>query len=230
LIAAGAMPNFQQLTPEYWEARRREWSGYFSGAQFGWPGDATAATLEAFHAALKAGPEEAIQEFLTGNPYLIQYALDHSGHHGIWVFPKQMIKPHGADGSKGLAPDYLVATRSSLGYFWNVVELKGFDQQFANQAGDAFSPEGNRALTQCNSYLTHFKDYIDAIRTNICVQELIQPEGAILLMGNSAAESETQRTFRANFSRNHAKIKVVSYQRIIGALELDLRSSGRAKQ
>jgi hypothetical protein len=50
-------------------------------------------------------------------PYLLQYAVDRSGHHGIWVYPKQMIKPKRADGTSGFIPDYLIATRSSLGYF-----------------------------------------------------------------------------------------------------------------
>jgi len=221
-----AMPNIEQLTPEYWEKRRQEWAGYFPGALFGWPGDATAATLASFRAALGAESEEAIQEVLTADPYLIQYAIDHSGHHGVWVFPKQMIKPRGADGSQGLVPDYLVVSRSSLGYFWNIVELKRFDQQFANQKGDAFSPEGNKAIGQCNAYLTHFQDYVDTIRNNIRVAELIQPEGAILLMGDSDIESDAQRRFRSDFVRNHAKIKVVSYRRIIKALESDLQSRG----
>ena len=143
------MPNFQQLTPEYFEKRRAELAAQFPGAKFGWYGNADA--LEALQSALVAGGEEAIQQTLTANPYLIQYAVDRSGHHGIWVFPKQMIKPRSADGSQGLIPDYLIVTRSSLGYFWHIVELKRADLQFANQKGDGFSSEGGRAIAQCNA-------------------------------------------------------------------------------
>jgi Domain of unknown function (DUF4263) len=180
------------------------------------------AVLGALRAALADGREEEIQNVLSANPYLIQYAIDHSGHHGIWVFPKAMIRPPGADGTRGLIPDYLVVTRSSLGYFWHVVELKRFDTQFANSDGSGFSPEGHKAVAQCQAYLTHFQDYVDAVRSNIRIAELIQPEGAILLIGNSSMESEAQRQCRSNFVRNTPKINVVSYQRIVAALESDL--------
>ncbi len=143
------MPNFSQLTPDYWAAREREWRNEFPGAKFGWCLDPKANMREALWAALRNGREEAIQATLTANPYLIQYAVDRSGHQGIWVFPKQMIKPKGADGTSGFVPDYLIATRSSLGYFWNLVELKRFDVQFANSDGTGYSVDGNKAIAQC---------------------------------------------------------------------------------
>ena len=133
-----------------------------------------------------------------------------------------MIRPRGADGTRGLVPDYLIVTRSSLGYFWHVVELKRFHVQFANRTGDGYSAEGNKAIAQCNGYLNHFQDYIDAVRSNIHVAELIQPEGAILLTGDSEKESEAQRLCRSNFVRNNPKIDVVSYRRIIDRLSSDL--------
>lgn len=172
--------------------------------------------------ALEAGSEEVIQKVLTANPYLIQYAVKKSGHHGIWAFPKAMIRPRGVDETRGLVPDYLVVTRSSLGYFWHVVELKRFDVQFANRTGDGFSAEANKAIAQCNAYLTHFQDFIDAVRSNIHISELIQPEGAILIIGDSAKENEAQRRCRSDFVRTNSKIDVVSYRRIIERLTSDL--------
>ncbi|MGE3225837.1 MAG: Shedu anti-phage system protein SduA domain-containing protein [Parvibaculaceae bacterium] len=194
----------------------------FPGAKFGCPSDRKP-PLSDLGNMLESGSEEIIQEFLAANPYLIQYAVLGSGHHGIWAFPKQMIRPRGADGTSGLIPDFLIVTRSSLGYFWNVVELKRFDVQFSNRKGDGYSSEGNRALAQCSSYLAHFQDYIDAVRSNVRIPELIQPEGAILLMGDSENESDAQRQCRSNFVRNNPKIDVVSYRRIINGLESDLR-------
>ena len=108
-------------------------------------------------------------------PTLIQYAVARSGHQGIWVYPKAMIKPPGADGTPGLIPDYLIATRSSLGYFWHVVELKRFDVQFANSDGSGLSSEGHKAIAQCQAYLTHFQDYIETVRNNVRIPKLIQP-------------------------------------------------------
>lgn len=214
------------FTPEYWAKLRTELSDEFPGARFGWHSDAKQPVLTALLGALEAGPEDAIQEVLTANPYLIQYGVDNSGHHGIWAFPKQMIKPRGADRSAGLVPDYLVVTRSSLGYFWNIVELKRFDVQFANQNGDGLSAEGNKAVVQCNRYLAHFQDYIDSVRNNIRVTELVQPQGAILLIGDGEQETEAQRQCRSEFVRNNFRIKVVSYRRIIQGLESDLGVCG----
>jgi hypothetical protein len=218
------MPRLFQLTESDRESRRKELAEHFPGAYFGSLWDLNSAVIDALRVALADGREEEIQTVLTANPYLIQYAVDHSGHHGIWVFPKPMIRPRGADGTQGLIPDYLVATRSSLGYFWHVVELKRFDVQFATRDGHGYSRDGHRAIQQCNGYLAHFQDYIDAIRSNVRIGNLIQPKGAIILIGNSATESEAQRQSRANFVRTTPKINVVSYQRILESLESDLRT------
>jgi hypothetical protein len=216
--------KIRRLTPAYLAERKRELLAQFPGARFGWPPDAKPKLLQTLLRALGSDSEESIQKAFAKNPYLIQYAVNHSGHHGIWAFPKQMIKLRGADGSPGLVPDFLIVTSSSLGYFWHVVELKRFDAQFANRIGDGYSSEGNKAIAQCNTYLSHFGDYIDSVRSNIRIAELIQPMGAILLMGDSDEESDRQRQCRSNFVRNNPKIDVVSYRRIIGCLESDTRS------
>jgi hypothetical protein len=114
---------------------RCEWADQFPGAHFGCIWDINPPLLNALRAALVNGSEESIQKVLTANPYLIQYAVDRSGHHGIWVFPKPMIRPKGVDGTPGLVPDYLVVTRSSLGYLWHVVEIKRFNVQFGRSDG-----------------------------------------------------------------------------------------------
>jgi hypothetical protein len=216
-------------TKAYLRANKIERAARFPGARFGCILDISPAVLSKLRTALADGSEEAIQRVLTANPYLIQYAVDHSGHHGIWVFPKLMIRPPGADKTNGLIPDYLVVTRSSLGYFWHVVELKRFNVQFARPDGRGLSQEGNKAIAQCNLYLSHFQDYIDTVRSNIRVDELIQPKGAILLIGNSETENEKQRKFRASFLRSSPKIEVVSYWRIVYSLESDVRPHIDAK-
>jgi hypothetical protein len=211
------------------DATRREWAEQFPSAHFGCILDINLGVKNALRVALANGSEESIQKVLTANPYLIQYAVDQSGHHGIWVFPKPMIKPPGTDGTRGLIPDYLVVTRSSLGYLWHVVELKRFNVQFARRDGRGLSQDGNKAIAQCNVYLSHFQDYVDAVRCNIRIGELIQPRGVVLLIGNSATETQAQREYRANFVRTAPNIDVVSYQRIVHSLESDLlsRAGGR---
>ncbi|MEW6455015.1 MAG: Shedu anti-phage system protein SduA domain-containing protein [Pseudomonadota bacterium] len=217
------MPNFRIETHEDRERQLAEWKGYFPGARFGTLRDITRATYQELRRALEEGREESIQNFLTANPYVIQYAIPHSGHHGVWVFPKQMIKPSAKNGVAGLIPDYLVVSRSSLGFFWHVVELKRFDRQFANRKGDDLSIDGSRGVIQCQKYLSHFNDYIDAIRINIQAPELVQPMGAILLIGDSEAESWQQNELRGNFEKSGSKISIVSYRRLIYSLASDLR-------
>jgi hypothetical protein len=210
------MPRLFQVTTFDREKTRKEWSDEFPGARFGTIWDICPEVMKSFCEALAEESEEAIQKVLTGNPYLIQYAIPHSGHHGIWAFPKPMIKPPTLNGSSGLIPDYLVVTKSSLGYFWYIVEIKRYDVQFASPDGRGYSRDGQRAIAQCNRYLVHFQDYIEAVRSNICIGDLIQPKGAVLLIGNSETESEAQQRCRANFVRTTPMIDVVSYQRIFG--------------
>lgn len=222
------MPRLFETTVADAKKHREELLEQFPGAKMGAHWDLNYEVLLDFKAALAAKSEEAIQLVLTANPYLIQYALPQSGHHGVWVFPKPMIRPTAVDGVKGMIPDYLVASRSSLGYYWHIVELKRSDVQFSNRTGAGYSRDGQAGIAQCNGYLAHFQDYIDAVRSNVRVPELIQPEGAILLIGDSAQETEAQKACRANFVRNNTRIDIVSYQRILGHLEADLRAFGKA--
>lgn len=216
------MQLFKPATESDLKARRLEWAEEFPGSHFGCPLDVDPFAMNALRAALAHGSEEMIQKVLTANPYLVQYAVDHSGHHGVWIFPKRMIKPRGVDRSPGLIPDYLIVTRSSAGYVWHIVELKRFNVQFARRDGRGLSQHGNEAVVQCNAYLSHFQDYIDAVRSNVRIDELIQPRGATVLIGDSATENEEQRNCRANFVRATPSIQVVTYQRIIRSLESDL--------
>lgn len=202
------------------EAERANDAARFPGGRYGWRLDLKSDDYETFESALAVDREEAIQRVFTASPYLIQYAVDSSGHHGIWMFPKATIKPPNSS-SKGMIPDYLIATRSSLGYFWNIVELKKSTAQFANRAGNGFSPEGNRAVSQCNEYLAHFQNYIETIRTNVGSGRVVQPQGAIILIGDARAESDAQAEFRSAFVRNNPRISVVSYDRVLRGLAYD---------
>lgn len=205
------------------QANREEWAAEFPGARFGYIGDLHSGLLDEFETAVRSEQEEQIQRLLSANPYLIQYAIDHSGHHGIWVFPKQMISPAAAIGLRGMIPDYLVATRSSLGYFWHIVELKRADVQFCNTNGDGYTGTAQRAIAQCNRYLTHMQDYIETVRTNVRIPEVITPVGAVVLIGDARQEAPEQQRCRAEFVRSSPTISIVSYDRIRRGLENDTR-------
>lgn len=199
----------------YWAELHRQAEQEFPGSAYGIRSDLTAEAVDTFEDALHAGSEEAIQRCLTDHPYLIQYAIRNSGHHGTWVYPKQMIRPKAATGEPGLIPDFLAVTRSSLGDYWWVVELKRFDIQFADAQGRGMSSAGHKAVTQAAGYLAHFRDYIDAIRSHTRIDRLTQPAGAIVLIGDSRTETEAQKTVRSNYVRTATNIDVASYRRIV---------------
>lgn len=199
-----------------------ERAAVFPTARYGAIRTLTAEKVDAFEAALLAGPEEGIQQALTDCPYLLQYVTPSSGHHGLWAFPKEMIRPRSALDDPGLIPDFLIVTASSLGYFWHIVELKRFDVDFANAAGDGFSSTAHKAIAQCNGYLEHLQDYIDTVRATLRLKKLIQPSGAVLLIGDSDRETPRQVDVRRAFVRNSPRIDVVSYRRLILGARADL--------
>ncbi len=135
----GSDLKIHALTPEYFAKFHEEQKALFPGSLYGSLSDLTTGLADEFETALRAGPEEAIQSFISAKPYLLQYAIPTSGHHGVWVFPKSMIRTKKVDGTPGLIPDYLLVAANSLGYTWHIIELKRWDTQFANKKGDSLS-------------------------------------------------------------------------------------------
>ncbi|MDC7674861.1 Shedu anti-phage system protein SduA domain-containing protein [Asticcacaulis machinosus] len=199
-----------------------EQSAKFPGALYGDARLLRAGLDEEFETSL-TGSEETIQKFLAANPYLLQYVIPNSGHHGTWVFPKKMIRTKRTDGTPGLIPDYLVATQSSLGYHWHIVELKLASVQFAKAYGKSYSRDATEGIAQCATYISHFTNYIETVRSNIGVTELITPKNAILLMGDARNETEEQRISRSEFCDLAPRMIVASYDRIRRGLANDLR-------
>jgi hypothetical protein len=210
-----------QLTPEHLAQRHEEEKALFPGSLYGSYQDLTKGISSEFETALRAGPEEAIQCVLSAHPYLLQYAVANSGHHGIWVFPKRMIRTQKVDGTPGLIPDYLVVTCNSLGYSWHIIELKRRDTQFGSASGKSLSPAGTKAVTQCATYLTHFNQYIEAVRTNVGVPEISQPKTVIVLIGDATTEGAAQQTRRVEFCQLNPKMDIVTYDRLRRGLAND---------
>jgi hypothetical protein len=200
-----------------------EQAALFPGSRYGDPRTLKRGLMREFEGALAVGSEEAIQQLLTENPYLLQYITPNSGHHGTWVFPKQTIGVHAPDGTRGLIPDFLVVARNSLGFKWHIVELKRATVQFSNAKGDGYSGDGNKGIAQCLKYRAHFTDYVDAVRSFIRVPDLIVPESVILLIGDSLHETEAQRKCRAEFDRGTSDMSIASYDRIRRGLANDQR-------
>lgn len=193
----------------------------FKGSRYGEPFTTTLAQWKNFSSALKSGQEELIHKALFKSPYLIQYVIESSGHHGTWVFSKQMIKTQSSDLVPGLIPDFLVAAKNSLGYSWHIVELKKPTVQFANAKGDGYSSDGHKGIAQCSRYFAHFRDYIETVRSNVGVQELVQPKSVVLVMGDAKSETDRQRECRSNFHWVTDVIRIASYDRIVRGVKND---------
>ena len=194
----------------------------FPGSQYGDPRTLVSGLDAVFEKAL-LGSEEDIQRVITANPYLLNYVTPNTGHHGTWVFPKRMIRTKRTDGTPGLIPDYLVASRNSLGFTWHIVELKLAKVQFANRKGTSFTRDAAEGIAQCAKYQAHFNDYIETIRSNIGVQEVITPKSVILLIGDGQTESDVEQECRREFSILCPNLIVASYDRIRRGLSNDLR-------
>ena len=219
--------KINRLTPEYLARRDGEEQALFPGSLYANRRSLHRGLNEEFETALHAKSEEAIQRVLTANPYLLQYAIHQSGHHGIWVFPKRMIRMQKVDGTPGLIPDYLVVACNSLGYSWHIIELKRYERQFANAKGNSLSTDGARAVVQCATYHAHFNQYIETVRNNIGVDKVIPPKDVIILIGDALTETPEQKTRRDEFCQLAQKVVIASYDRIRRSLANDLRPEKR---
>jgi len=198
----------------------------FKGALYGTHRDLRPKLLTELEAALRAGPEEAIQKFITSNPYVLQYALRLTGNHGLWAFPKRVIRTQRIDRTPGLIPDYLVAARNSDGFTWHIVELKRFDTQFGNESGKSLSAAGLKAIVQCATYTQHFEDYIETIRSNVGVREVVTPKNVAILIGDSNLENKPQMARRQEMQRFAPRLDIVSYRRIVLRLYEEMLNRG----
>jgi hypothetical protein len=123
-------------------------------AEFGvkWLGDHTAAEAALRDCLQTATTERAVQSLLEEYPVLLARAL--GGGHGRWVIPQRKL---GAEH----VPDFIVGEKSSLGYEWTLVELKGPNRRMFGRDGDP-SKALNHAIRQImdwRSWLTVNLDY-----------------------------------------------------------------------
>lgn len=215
------MPRLEFVTGKRTLEEEQRSAVEFPGSLYGTVSNLDEGRFREFQAALENGGEEGLQNAIEANPYLIQYVIPNSGHHGTWVYPKRLIRTASVDGRPGLIPDFLVATRSSLGLYWWIVELKRSNVQFGNATGDGYSSEGHKAIAQCAGYFAHFQNYIETVRANTGLTQLVSPKGVVLVIGNSQTETEAQQRCRSEFHGLCEKVQVASYDRIMSGVGHD---------
>lgn len=204
------------------DAYFHEQAALFPGSRYGNILSLRPGLLDELETALAEDSEEAIQCLLTENPYLLQYVVPQSGHHGIWVFPKQMIRTKKASGTPGLIPDFLVVTAGSLGYRWQIIELKTATVQFAKSSGKSYTSTATAGIAQCATYRAHFANYIETVRSNIGIEDMIVPANVILVIGDATTETDKEKICRSEFDSLSASMMVASFDRIRRGLRSDL--------
>jgi len=207
----------------------REQAALFRGSHYGSIQSLRPELLDELEVVLSGDSEEAIQRLLTANPYLLQYVVPESGHHGIWVFPKQMIRTRTATGVPGLIPDFLVVTAGSLGYRWQIIELKTAKVQFAKSSGKSYTPTAAAGIAQCATYRAHFANYVETVRSNVGIDDIIVPANVILIIGDASTETDNERICRSEFDSLNASMMVASFDRIRRGLRSDLAFRRRAQ-
>ncbi len=78
----------------------------------------------------------------------------------------------------------------------------------------------------CPRKRVNSSDYIENVRDNIGVTEVIQPKNVILLMGDSRTETGAQTKIRKEHHAIAKRIEVISYDRLRSGLANDLRPRG----
>lgn len=103
--------------------------------------------------------EKKIDQFIRENPTVLTAALRFAttGHHAAWVLSQQMIRPKLAASQPGLIPDFIIGGRSSDGFEWWVVELKGADAKlFSRKNGYLYlSYSLNKGVCQLLTYIDY---------------------------------------------------------------------------
>jgi hypothetical protein len=168
--------------------------------------------------------EKIIDGFLVGHPSIFTIALDaySTGHHGSWVFPKQMIRPRIRE-IRGLIPDFLIGGKSSDGFSWWVVEVKGANETiFAINNKDEiyFSGETNKGLCQLLEYVDFCSESQSNLRDSFKLQHFREPNG-ILLIGRDIELEDDKRKQNIKASWNRAtngKLEIRTYDWILRSL------------
>jgi hypothetical protein len=166
--------------------------------------------------------ETTIDSFLVQNPEIFTAVLHNfrTGNHAAIVIPKQEIRPRMklADNVKGLIPDFIIGGKSSDGWAWWIVELKGSDQTIFSQSNSDtyFSPEINKGICQLLEYIDYCTEQQTALRDAFKLEGFREPNG-ILIAGREKelAEDEKKQKLKAAWNRiSVGKLEVRTYDLI----------------
>ncbi|MBL7989866.1 MAG: DUF4263 domain-containing protein [Candidatus Kapabacteria bacterium] len=175
----------------------------------------------------KKASEKELHEFIELNPHLLSFALYtySTGHHNSWVLSKQVIRPKIQDVDWGLIPDFIVGGKSSDGFDWWVIELKGANEEIFKYDGRKvyFSDTANKATFQCLEYVDYCAEIQDHLRGTFKLKQFREPNGLILMGHESELEShELKRKMKRAWNRIHPKkLEIRTYSWLLRNFEMN---------
>jgi len=141
--------------------------------------------------------ETALDQYIHQNQALLTRCLKYTttGHHGSWVIPKQAIRPPEAGVAPGLIPDFIVGGKSSDGFAWYVVELKGSDASMFSDTDSrlTFSQVVNRGVCQLLEYIDYCASAQAYLRDTLRLTGFREPGGFLIVGRGAEFEHNTRR-------------------------------------
>ena len=176
--------------------------------------------------------EKALDKYIQKNPNVLSMALKyaHTGHHGGWVIPQQIIKPKISTSNNGLIPDYIIGGKSSDGFDWWVVELKGANASiFSRTKGKLrFSHTLNEAICQLMEYIDYCSEIQATLRDQFRLKGFREPHGLILIGREQELDADPQKQkLRAYWNRiNGARLEIRTFDSLIRTFQTTLQMNG----
>jgi Shedu protein SduA, C-terminal len=165
--------------------------------------------------------ETTIDRFLQKNKNVLVHCLRSfkTGHHGAWVIPQQQIRPPMEPLHKGLIPDYIIGGKSSDGFEWFVLELKGISPKLFAKSGKKLylSSVLNMAICQTMEYIDYCASHQAYLRETFKLKNFREPKGLILIGREDELKLDQRRkTLKAAWNRYLGnKIEIRTYDSML---------------
>jgi hypothetical protein len=179
--------------------------------------------FEEFKALIhKESGETEIDKFLKENLEVFSIALDFfkTGHHGAWIIPQQDIKPQTSD--PGLKPDYIIGGKSSDGFGWWVLDLKGANEKIFSEKENriCFSNKTNMGIFQVLEYINYCAKMQSYMREVLSLNGFREPKGLLIIGRESEMEENNRKQeLKAAWNRLSDKLQVRTYDAFLRAVE-----------
>lgn len=141
--------------------------------------------------------EKDLNEFVKDNPAILLSLLQwtRTGHHGAWVISKATVRPHLPGDRRGYIPDFLLGGKSSDGFTWWVVELKGADANLFSKRGNYYrlSYNANHGVCQLLNYIDYCAEIQQHLRDQYGLTGFREPDGFLIIGREDEFEYDRER-------------------------------------